>query len=334
MKEDIFIKIIKEKLPCSSSFIGDDTAYIEDKGLILTQDTLIEDIHFRMSSISPFELGYKAIAVNLSDIAASGGIPKYLLISLSLPPFIDENFIREFYDGVSELCTKHNTLVVGGDITGSEKICISVTAIAMAEGITPSTRKSAQIGDSIIVTGVFGASAAGLWLLENNINSLSDVLDFVIEKFKKCHKMPLPQIGFGRIIANLSQPAPVIMDASDGLADALYKISKCSNVSMEIDYEKIPFDPDLNIIAEKAGVNPVDWILFGGEDYQLVACVNEKCYSQLIKNNIAIRLIGKVVKSKEQSEVYVKNNKDIFVINQDSLDKNAFNHFKGVLKND
>jgi thiamine-monophosphate kinase len=197
----------------------------------------------------------------------------------------------------------------------------------MAEGITPATRRSAQPDDFVIVTGVFGASAAGLWLLENQKNSLEGIPDFVIEKFKKYHKKPLPQVGFGRIIANLSQPFPTMMDASDGLADALYKIAKFSNITMEIDYNKIPFDPDMSLILKKSGVEASDWILFGGEDYQLVASVNKESYSKLVKNNIPVRCIGKVIPCENNPEVLLKKDGQIFHINQASLDKNTFNHF-------
>lgn len=143
MKEDIFINIIKQALPESASYIGDDTAYIREKDLILTQDTLIEDIHFRTRTITPYYLGRKSIAVNLSDIAAAGGVPCYVLISLSMPKNIDENFIKEFYKGVNSICKEHNTLVVGGDLTASEKIVISICVIGSGDGLIPANRRNA-----------------------------------------------------------------------------------------------------------------------------------------------------------------------------------------------
>lgn len=336
MKEDKFIEIIKQSLPNSANYIGDDTAFIKNRDLILTQDTMIEDIHFRISTTTPYELGTKAVAINLSDIAASGGIPKYLLISLSLPSNIDESFIKDFYQGVNDITTRYNVLTVGGDITGAEKINISITAIGAAEGINPATRRSAKPGDIVITTGVYGSSAAGFWLMENEEKfkkELSEYPEFLIEKFKKSHKTPLPQTGFGRIIANLSQPDPTMMDTSDGLADALLKISKMSNVSIEVDLNKIPYDPNLKDIANIAKIDINDWIFFGGEDYEIIATVTEDTHNKLAESNIPVRKIGIVKESSDTaktSKVLIKNDDQIITITQETMDNKAFDHFKEI----
>ena len=142
MKEDLFIDLIKKMLPESSHFIGDDTAYVHKKDLILTQDTLIEDIHFRKSTISPYYLGRKAMAVNLSDIAAAGGEPSYALISLSMPEDIDENFIKEFYRGVNDISSEYGVLVVGGDLTRAFQTTISVCVLGFGNGLIPANRRN------------------------------------------------------------------------------------------------------------------------------------------------------------------------------------------------
>jgi len=326
MKEDRLIQIISESLPSSSNYIGDDTAFIQNRDLILTQDTLVEDVHFRRTTISAYELGIKSISVNLSDIAASGGIAEYLLISLSLPLNIDENFVREFYKGVNDICTIYNVKVVGGDITGSDKITISVSAIGKSAGLTPSKRSNAKPDDIVITTGMTGSSRAGLWLLETGFN---DIDKDIKEKFIKSHTMPVPQLEIGRKIAEICQPQPTIMDTSDGLADALYKISKMSNVSMEIDAEKIPYDKDLKIIADFANTDFLNWVFFGGEDYQLVATVSEENYQKLQELNLSIIPIGKVIPAKADTEINVINGDRNFIINQKSIDNNSFDHFKG-----
>ncbi len=144
MREDKFLNIIKEILPESSGYIGDDTAYLSEKDLILTQDTLIEDIHFRTSTINPYYLGRKAVAANLSDIAASGGVPGYILISLSMPKIIDDDFIKQFYKGVDSICKEYNVLVVGGDLTAAQKITVSVCVIGFGKGLIPANRRNSR----------------------------------------------------------------------------------------------------------------------------------------------------------------------------------------------
>jgi len=325
MKEDKFINLIKNLLPESSKYIGDDTAYIEDRGLILTQDTLVEDVHFRMSTISPYDLGIKSIAVNLSDIAASGGIAEFILVSLSLPENIDEDFVKSFYEGINHICKKYDVLVVGGDLTRASKITISIAVIGFSVGIQPAKRSLAKVDDIVITAGDFGSSAAGLWILENKI---SDISKEVSEKFIKAHVNPVPLLQEGREIVKYCSGSPALMDASDGLADALYKISLSSGVSMEVNYDEISVDKDLKEIAQKSGINPVKWVLYGGEDYGLVGTVPETTYEELLARNIPVKPIGKVIKPENSPEVLIRYNDEIIKINSNSLDSEAFSHFK------
>lgn len=329
MKEDNFINLIKNLLPESSAYIGDDTAYIAEKDLILTQDTLIEDVHFRQSTISPYNLGIKSIAVNLSDIAASGGVPAYALISLSLPQNINEDFIEEFYKGIRHICNKYNTLIVGGDLTKADKITISVTLIGFGNGVTPAKRSSAKVGDFVITTGEFGSSGAGLWLLETQLKSpdlIKDIPDEVANKFIKAHINPIPRLQEGRAIVS-SCKNPALMDTSDGLADALYKICLQSNVGMEIDFKTIPVNTDIYTIAQIAGVNPLKWIFYGGEDYQLVGTVSQECLEILNSRQIPVAVIGRVIESNNNPCTYVKVNDDTITINSTSIDTEGFKHF-------
>jgi len=337
LKEDTFINLIKNALPASNFYIGDDTAYIAHRDLVLTVDTLIEDVHFRRATISPFDLGIKSVAVNLSDIAAAGAIPEFILISLSLPPDIDETFIKEFYGGVNTICTKYGVLVVGGDITGASKISISITVIGKSGNIPPAGRGNAKHGDIVFVTGEFGSSRAGLWILEEALKNSekydSGIDDTLKEKFIKAHINPVPQLEIGRetvkTASELSQSPPAMMDSSDGLADALYKICKMSNVSMDIELENIPSDIGLKDVANLAKIDPLKWIFFGGEDYQLVVTVPEEVYQQLKAKGLNIYSIGKVTPSQGNPAVSVKHcGNTIFEITQQSLDNNGFDHFK------
>lgn len=320
MKELQFIEIIKKTLPSVCKYIGDDTAFLPEKELVITQDTLVEDVHFRLKTISPYELGYKSIAVNLSDIAAAAGIAKYCLISLSLPKEINGTFIENFYLGVKFICEKFNVDIIGGDVTGSEKVMISVTAIGYTEKLTPASRKNAKEDDIVFVTGNFGSSAAGFWCLENNIENA---------KFRKNHLMPLPRLKEARKILEQAKQPLALMDASDGAADALIKIASESNVSMEIISDNIPFDEDIVELAKTAGIaSHLDWVLFGGEDYELVGTMPESSFNLLNKKELNIKKIGRVIKKETKSTVFIKLADKTLEIDMETLGQKTFDHFK------
>lgn len=322
MKENEFIKIIQNTLT-SPEYIGDDTAYIESRDLIVTQDTLVEDVHFRTSTISPYNLGRKSVAVNLSDIAASGGVPEFILVSLSLPKSVDESFIKDFYRGINQICDPLGVKTIGGDITGAQKICISVTAIGKSGGLLPANRRNAQPDDVVVVTGDHGSSSAGLWLLENS----SNFDNAIKEEFINSHLSPIPQVVIGREIVRACQPRAAMMDSSDGLADALYKLASMSGVDIETDADSIPRNQGLEQVSKAAGVDALSWILFGGEDYQLVATMSQVKFDMLANKGIKLFPIGRVLKAEGVPRVIVKSEGKTFEITQSSLDNYGFNHF-------
>lgn len=305
MKEKDFITIIKKTL--DSKYIGDDCAYLKDLGIVITQDSLVEDVHFSMKYTSAFELGFKSVMVNISDIASSGAEPKYLTVALSLPPDIQENFIKEFYEGCKKACAD-KVEIVGGDITGADKIFISICAVGTDDGRKISSRKNAKIGQKIVVSGPHGSSAAGLELLLGGQSKP--------EKFIKAHLNPIAQTDFGREIAQKVKKDYAMMDTSDGLMDALSTIAHESGVLLEIDFDKIPYDKDL----EKFD-NWQDLILFGGEDYQIVASVPQNLDTGIV--------IGQV---KEGSGINLKFNDKIVHFSKTDVEKKLFNHFKSNIK--
>lgn len=351
MKEDLFIDLIKKTLPESAHFIGDDTAYVFKKDLIITQDTLIEDVHFRKSTISPYYLGRKSIAVNLSDIAAAGGEPYYALISLSLPEDTEQNFIEEFYKGVHDICKEYGVLVIGGDLTKAFQITISVCAIGLGNGLIPANRRNAKVGDFVIVTGNFGSSRAGFEILESGAgvkknrnengqfslevlgNSFlgeaeieNNISGEIIKKFIEAHINPVPRIKEGRIILRMAK-RPALMDASDGLADALYKICVASNVSMVVNFDDIPRDKDLyTLTSDTAKI--FKWVLYGGEDYELIGTVSERVYKKLMDSKIPVKKIGVVVSADNSPCPYVKFEDNIIKIDSDKMKSEVFGHFK------
>lgn len=296
MNEKELINIIKSTL--NSNHIGDDCAYLKDLGIVITQDSLVEDIHFKMEFITPFQLGYKSVMVNISDVCASGAEPKYLTVSLSLPKYTDEKFVKNFYEGAKEAAD--NVQIVGGDLTGSDKIFISVTAIGATQGRKISSRKNAKPGYKIIVSGEHGSSAYGLKLLQTGEKGAK----YFIEK----HLMPVAQQEFSKQISTQLNEDYAMMDTSDGLADALIQIAKASDVILSIDTSKIPH----------ASCVDMNTVLYGGEDYQLVAAVPES----LLKNLNNYTIIGEVKEKISDSGLMIDQR---FYTN---IDEKLYNHFK------
>ena len=312
MKELEIISTIKNTLN-DSSFIGDDTAWAD--GMVFTQDTLVENLHFAFETISPKELGIKALNVNLSDLAAAGAIPCYCLISLSLPSSISASFVKEFYEGVERVCTKTNLKVLGGDITGGEKVVISVAMIGKAS--KPVKRSGAEIGDVVFVTGEHGNSRIGFEFLNKRFELSKP------EKFVKAHLEPVPRLLEGQtIIENASDFA--MMDSSDGLADALFKIAQSSEVTLCVDFQKIPIDGTFLKIKKAILEN---WVLFGGEDYELVGTLSEKDF-EVISKKIKLYKIGHVEKM-QKSPVIIENASSISYLDEKIIQEHAFNHFAG-----
>lgn len=313
MKELEFIETIKSTLS-KNSLIGDDCAYLKKLGIVVTQDSLVEDIHFSTKLSTPYQLGYKAITVNLSDIYASGAIPKYVTISLSLPKNIDNDFVKDFYCACEDLSNEFDFEIIGGDITGADKLYISVCAIGTTKNRNISSRSYARQDDYVITTGNHGSSTAGLYLLKNKVECY--------DSLKHIHLMPQIQKKFADEISVNLKEKYAMMDTSDGLIDALFKIAQASNVSISADFEKIPYDNQIKLIANIAGIDFKDWVLYGGEDYQLVACVSEDNLSKLDKSMYTI--IGHVTEQMKDCSVEVKFPNRIEKIT--NLDK-TFNHF-------
>lgn len=301
MKEKEFITIIKNTL--NSPYIGDDCAYLKDLGIVVTQDSLVEDIHFSTKFISAFDLGFKAVMVNVSDVVASGAEPKYLTVSLSLPSNVKEDFVEEFYNGCKKACG-NDVQIVGGDITGSEKIYISICAIGKTLGRNISSRKNAKIGQKVIVSGIHGSSSAGLKLLLEGKNSP--------EKFIKSHINPVAQVAFGKNISTTVKESYAMMDTSDGLMDGLSTIANESGVLLDIDFDKIPYDKDIEQFE-----NWQDLVLFGGEDYQILATV-----PQNFQGGFEIGVV------KEGLGVNLKLRDKIMHYSKQDVEEKVFNHFK------
>lgn len=306
MNEINLIKKIKNTL--KSQYIGDDCAYLKDLGIVISQDSLVEDIHFNKHMMSPYQMGYKSVMVNLSDIAASGAKPAYLTVALSLPKEIKDDAVVDFYEGAKYALENLDVEIVGGDITGSDKLYISISVIGKTLDRKISSRSHAKIGHKIITSGVHGSSAAGLRILQNDLEPDKDLI--------KAHLMPVAQIDFAKQISEQIQEDYAMMDTSDGLFDALFKIGSASECTMSIDFERILYDPKIKEYFS----DYKDLILFGGEDYQIVATVPVELLPSL-KDYI---IIGEVL---PKEDCVIKLNTDNKVEKFNDLSNKCFNHF-------
>lgn len=317
MKELEFINIIKNTLTYSN-FLGDDCAFLEDLDIFTTHDSLIEDVHFSRSTTSPYLLGRKSVAVNLSDLAASLSEPKYVSVSLSLPSSIDENFVKEFYRGINDICEEYNVKVVGGDITRSEKVFISILAIGKKTANHLTSRSFAKKGDLVLTTGNYGASACGLFCLQNNLKAHNSIIE--------AHTNPTPKVKEALEVAKNVSNNISAMDTSDGLMDAIFKISQASKCKIEVDFNKLPVKNEVIEIAKNNNINYEDWVLWGGEDYELIICVPETTYKNLDPS--IFKVIGKVTEEKTNGEVMLEINDSKLTITNDIFENKSFKHFE------
>jgi len=272
--------------------IGDDAAVIRSgkKNLIITQDLLFEGIHFLKALHPPFLLGRKSLNVNLSDVAAMGGAPKYALLGLGLPPETDSNWLKEYFSGFRSASEEEGVALIGGDVSAAKNISISVTVIGEGKNIIQ--RGGAQEGHLLFVSGSLGDARQGLILLKKGCR-LSD--DKKADPFLQAFLNPLPQITLGQELSRLNLASSMI-DVSDGLSVDLFHLCQESRVGAEIYLEKLPLSPEIHNFQKQ----PYRLALHGGEDFQLLFTVppqNLKSLLRLQKKH-KITSIGKVIKKR------------------------------------
>jgi thiamine-monophosphate kinase len=260
--------------------IGDDAAVLEKDSrsyFLVTTDLLVEDVHFLKQKISPWQLGWKSLAVNLSDIAAMGGIAREAFLSLGIPPNMDVEFWDEFYRGFKELASQWKVNLSGGDTTGSKgPIVVSVTVVGEVLKNEVIYRRGAQPGDHIVVTGNLGDSGAGLdILLQNDTISESEYASLV-----KIHHEPIPHLMEGRWLAQTGSVTAMI-DISDGLAQDLGHICDLSSVGAKIDLGKIPLSETFTKYVESRNRNRWELSLGAGEDYVLLCTIKNDRFPEI-----------------------------------------------------
>lgn len=281
------IERIRRALPVGRGVrigIGDDAAWVDNPAgsSLVTADLLIEGVHFDLKWISLFDLGFKSLAVNLSDISAMGGVPAYAIISLGIPARLDSRKIDDFYRGVRELAQPNRVAVVGGDISVAQTLIISVCVIGRAPR-RPIRRDGAAAGDDIYVTGTLGDSALGLKLLQRG-RGLGKKQ--AVAKLVARHRRPTPRVAAGALIAK-ENLATAMIDVSDGLLQDLGHICRASGTGAVILHEQLPLSAAYRARAGKDGIRHA---LSGGEDYELLFCARRRNRARIEKLSRKIHL--------------------------------------------
>ncbi len=265
--------------------IGDDAAVFSpapSQQVVISTDLLIEDIHFSRKTATFYDIGYKAAASNLSDIAAMGATPTAIFVSIALPPSLTVENWQEFYRGLAKPCKDHKVQLLGGDTSSSPtSLFIGITITGQVHPQHILTRQGAKKGHLIYVSGTLGNSAAGLAYLKKcqrppQLSKLSKSVNYIVQR----HLHPTARITLGQLLA--FQPyASAAMDLSDGLSSDLNHLCRQSQVGALIYTERLPISKHMNRYANRISADPLHWGLHGGEDYELLFTIPPKWRDEL-----------------------------------------------------
>lgn len=279
--------------------IGDDAAVLRPAAgmlLVATCDIQLEGRHFLRVRTTAEALGHRAAAVNLSDIAAMGATPRHALVSLGLPKELEVAWLDDFYKGLGAELGRYGASVVGGNLTSSEQLIIDITLLGEVAPGRQLLRSGAKPGDAILVSGTLGASFVGRVALDQALPRS----DRSVKKVVMTHRTPTPRIKEGLAISR-SGLAHAMMDVSDGLAADLGHICEMSKVGARLFAADLPVDNATVAVGKKLGVNLLDAVLHGGEDYQLIlTCpqVNAKRLAARVlrQTGTPLTVIGEITK--------------------------------------
>lgn len=281
---------------CVITGIGDDAAVVlpaPRQLQLLTTDMLVESVHFDLRTTTPWQLGYKAIAVNLSDIAAMGGTPRHVLVSLAINKQVSPDFVVNLYEGMKEICREFSVNIVGGDTVATPGgVVINVAAMGEVEPGNIVRRSGANPGEIVAVTGKLGNSGGGLDLL---LAGDWEDHDFAWP-LVTAHLTPRPQVKAGKLLGLAG--ASSLNDISDGLASEINEIAAASQVGIRLFAGQIPLSDELRAAAALFHKTSLDYALYGGEDYQLVFTMEKSKWRELQATDlgVAVTLIGEVTK--------------------------------------
>jgi len=272
--------------------IGDDAAVIDmgDKYQLVSTDLLVEGVHFDLAYMPLKHLGYKAVAINVSDICAMNGDAKQITLGLALSNRYTVEALEELYDGIKSACEHYGVDLVGGDTTSSTSgLMISVTVLGEVDKNKITYRSGAKVNDLVVCTGDLGAAYLGLQILnrekemfKENPTIQPDLTgnDYVLRRQLK----PEAAIKYTRILKELDIVPTSMIDISDGLSSEALHLSKSSEVGITLHEDKIPVDYTAMNLANEFNMNPIFCALSGGEDYELLFTIRQEHYEKLKKD--------------------------------------------------
>ena len=301
-------KKFKNKKKSTLIDIGDDAAVLKFKKtrIAISQDILVEGVHFDLSYVPLKHLGYKSVVVNVSDIISMNIDPSHILVSIAISNRFKLKAIEELYEGIKLACSNYNVDLIGGDTTSSNKgLMISVTCIGNTESKNIVQRGAAKVGDLLVVSGNLGAAYMGLQVLERekgvfevNPNSQPD-----LSNYKYCIQRqlkPEARVDILNHLKDLKITPTSMIDISDGLSTEINHLSNSSGLSFHIYEDKIPVSEETNMICNEFKIPNSVAILNGGEDYELLFTVSKR-HKNKIKNSEYITIIGSCVNKKEDN---------------------------------
>ena len=300
LTERDLIARIRGHLPPAPSWllvgVGDDAAVVEperNRAEVFSVDALVEGVHFDRAFVPPDAIGHRALAVNLSDLAAMGAAPRLALLSLVLPPALRLTDFDAMIGGFAALAERHRMHVAGGNLTRSPgPLMLDVTVVGSVKPRQALTRGGARPGDDVYVSGTIGTAAAGLRILQARLRSCATSVgdsgpqwsDSVAQDFSPAciarYLKPEPRVRLGLLVGR-NRAVAACMDLSDGLADGVHQVAQASGVGMTIDADALPIDPGARAFFEAHGLDPVTEALTGGDDYELLVTARPRTRRRL-----------------------------------------------------
>lgn len=307
--------------------VGDDGAVINpgNKKVVLTTDVLAEGVHFNLGYVPLKHLGYKAVVVNLSDIAAMNATPTQILVSLAVSNRFPVEALEEIYAGIQSACSRYKVDLVGGDTTSSNAgLVMSITAVGLVDEENIVKRNGAQPNDLLVVSGDLGGAYMGLQILERehavflanpNMQPEMEGFDYILERQLK----PEARTDVKGILEQLDIKPTSMIDVSDGLASEILHLSDQSNVGFRLYEDKVPMDNLTITTADEMNLNPVMTALSGGEDYELLFTISPTDFDK-IKNHPDFSIIGHAVDKEEGNFMVARGSNQLVALTAQGWD--------------
>ena len=295
--------------------IGDDAAVIrinegQNPFMLVTTDTLVADDHFNTRWAKPEQIGIKTVECNVSDIAAMGGVPTFMFVSLVLTPETTLEWTEGLYRGMADSCGRHGVITAGGDTTHGKVETISITLLGRVSPENLCLRSHAMPGYCIAVTGRLGASTAALNLLRKNL----PVTSYLLEK----HLTPRCRLDASQLLAPIVH---AMIDISDGLASEVNHVCRQSGVGAEVFAKDIPLHPDVIDAGRTLGIPPADFALNGGEDFELLFTISPENLYKLKQTGLSYYQVGRITDRGEAAFLVTESGDKIPL-------KGGYNHFR------